>query len=512
MIEANKTAASADDVKNNTQELYFMQESKALNLFNQGALEDITSVVTSTNKYEPSAKIVDKMSENQKAFFSINGTYYAFPHYVGSWGISYNRDIFDSQGYYMLDGGGFAGEDPGYDASAEKNYVANKGVGCLTRTLGRDRIAFTEDDGLPETYEEFIALCDYISSDNGHIPFTFSNMQMDTYVTSVVNALFMDSLGAEEAAKMLSFGGESGSVTLNNLVKIDPTGSENRGTIIPGSKSYHGISYETESAVISRDNNNGYDMYRHENYMKALLFMEDLLNTRKNVEGKSLPKYFDSKVVDQGSTYNYKAAQTDMVAPNTKTCMIFEGEWWENEAAPEISDFHTNYNFGWMPLPRPEKAPEGQQNHKNVFVDTMDCVSVVKKGLPQYKKDLAFDFMQYTATDEKLREFTKTTNTVKGLNYTLSDGEVNGLSALGKSVYLFKQNSEVLSCDSNSTQFVKNLYDAHVFDRYESAYCTNAGKRPITYIMKNYASGAIPMKDYFAGTYTHYSTVWAPKN
>lgn len=500
MIEANKSAKSADDIKNNTQELYFLQESKALNLFKQGAIEDITSVVTGDNKYEPGVTIESKLNDSQKAFFKNDGKYYAFPHYVGSWGISYNKDIFEERGYYIVKG------------CENETDIDFKFIGTekgLEKSLGRDGVAGTEDDGLPESYQDYIDLCEFISRDNGHIPFTFSNAQKDTYVSSVINALFMDAVGAEEAAKMLGCGGTAGAV-LNNLVNIDfeeekPL-NERMGSIIAGDKEFMGVSYSTEDNVTVSDAlNNGWQFYRNENYLKALLFMEKLLTTEKN----GAPKYFKNEVVTNGSSYNYKSAQSDMVAPNTKVCMIFEGEWWENEAAPQISDYHTNYNFGWMPLPRPDRS----MKHKNVFVDTMDCVAIVKKGLSQVKKDLAFDFMQYTSTKEKLVEFTKTTNTVKGLDYKLTSAEAtelkSSLSALGKSIMDFKENADVLSCDTSDAQFMTNLYDAHVFDRYVSTRCTTGFTRPVSYILKKWTDGQVLMKDYFAGTATHYKNTWA---
>ena len=181
--------------------------------------------------------------------------------------------------------------------------------------------------------------------------------------------------------------------------------------------------------------------------------------------------------------------------------MIIEGQWWENEIKESAKKFGTHYNFGWMPLPRPSK----EYNHPNVYIDTMDCVSLVKKGTS--KKALATDFIQYVDSKNGLLEFTKTTNAVKGLDYKLTDDEktetMESLTNFGKSVFKYKQNADFMLSDTQNVQFVKNLYSVNAYRRYKTTF----GDMPISNFLKNYNSsgkGQSP-EDWFGGMYAFYS-------
>lgn len=496
MIKADKNSFQPSSLKISSYDMFFLQESKAYSFYKNGALEDIDEAITGENPYEPGVTLESKMTDAQKSFFNEGGKYYGLSHYVGSWGLSYNKTLFDQQGFYFVRNHTSKAGELKFVRSYDDFDPTNPNA--VPRSLGRDGIAGTQDDGLPETYQDFYDLCDFIASYN-YTPFTFSSKQKDTYVTSLVNALFMDGLGAEEANKLFNYG-DSG-ISFNNLVKVDVNAASNKGLIVKDA----GQPVKENNVLVSDQLNNGYEVYRNEKYLQALEFMHKILTTKKANDASS-PKYFSKEIITGGATYDYQSAQRSMVQSSSTTTMIIEGQWWENEAKSIANKFGTSYDFGWMPLPRYSR----EDTHKNVYVDTMDCVSVVRKGTT--KRDIALDFIQFVSTKENLVNFTKTTNTVKGLDYRFENqAEIDALGSqltcFGKQVLDYRMNSDLLLIDTKSRQFQDNLYARNAFDRYASTYAD----RPITAFMKNWTSDGVSAEEYFAGTYTHYKQVWVSK-
>lgn len=496
MIKADKNTFQPSSLKISSYDLFFLQESKAYSFYKAGAIEDIDEAITGDNPYEPGVTIESKLTDAQKDFFKEDGKYYGLSHYVGSWGLSFNKTIFDQQGFYFVRNHQNKEGELKFIRSYDDFDPADPN--SVPKSLGRDGVEGTSDDGLPETYQDFYDLCDFIASYN-YTPFTFSSKQKDTYVTSFVNALFMDALGIDEANKLYNYG--LNGVTFNNLIKIDTAANSNKGLVIKS-----GEEYAKENGVLVSDQlGNGYEIYRNEKYLQVLKFMETILTTKKDNDSSS-PKYFPKEIITGGATYDYQSAQRSMVQSSSKTTMIIEGQWWENEAKPIASKFGTSYDFSWMPLPRNSR----EEKHNNVYVDTMDCVAVVRKGTT--KRSIALDFIQFVSTKENLINFTKTTNAVKGLDYNFTSQEEvdelkQSLTNFGKTVLEYRLNSDLLLSDSKNEQFQKNLYANNAYRRYYSTYA----EMPITALMKNWTSGGVTAEEYFAGTYTHYKNTWVAK-
>lgn len=110
IIKANKDSNNGDTFWNNIpkarEEVYFVEGADYYKLVGSELMLDVTDAVTSPlSEYGETESIKDKMTAEQQAYYGVgaDGKYYGVPHYAGYWGIIYNKDLFDSQGYYFAD-------------------------------------------------------------------------------------------------------------------------------------------------------------------------------------------------------------------------------------------------------------------------------------------------------------------------------------------------------------------------------------------------------------------------
>ena len=110
----------------------------------EGMYYDITEVInTPLTEFGESKSILDKMSiDLQQAMKSSDDKYYSLPYYEGFYGIYYDIRLFEEKALYMDGNGGWS------DGTV--------------KSVGKDSVPNTYDDGLPTTVDEFFTLCDYM--------------------------------------------------------------------------------------------------------------------------------------------------------------------------------------------------------------------------------------------------------------------------------------------------------------------------------------------------------------
>ena len=141
--------------------------------------------------------------------------------------------------------------------------------------------------------------------------------------------------------------------------------------------------------------------------------------------------------------------------------MLIEGTWWFNEAQGIFNDISRSYGqkysqqnrrLGFMPYP---KAPGAQAGL--TLTDKMSSLGFINANIADYKKDLAKDFLQFVNTDESLEEFTRLTSTVKALNYSVEQADLDQMTPFGKSVYNIWKISDVVYEISANPLFAENM-------------------------------------------------------
>lgn len=373
-------------------DVFFTEGSSTISdNISSGEIAPITDIVTEKlTEFGETRSIEDKfLSENQKSYFNVDyqgtgsGQYYTLPLYAAVFGIIYDVDLFDDYGFYFKEGGGFV---------TSKTDV---------KATGPDGVSRTSDDGLPATYDDFFALCDYMR-DSGVQPFTLNGAYRDWYMERIMSNMHADNEGYDQIILNYSFKGMA-----KTLISVDESGIVSK---IP----------ETEI-----NNRNGALVYKQAGRYYATDFLSRLING----EG-----YFDQdKTYSQ--SYSHTEAQSDflysnVVSTETPIGMLLEGNYWEEEAekmgiykqmSSRYSDVDRNdRRFGFMPFPKAtaEQVYEGNRLtlQDSLFAQAFIPSTIKKEILPAAKK-----FLQFFYSDANLVNFTRLTGTMISMDYNISD-------------------------------------------------------------------------------------------
>lgn len=520
--EGFPSKSNMDRIPGRREEVYFTEFSYYYDLYTGGVLGDITSAVTgdlskryvgydengalingdgmadyaSKARETAGSTILNKMSDVQKNYFNINnsGKYYALPHYAGYYGLTYNVDMFDTRGYYFSD----AKDSETYNFEGE-DLVDDWFINALntTKSAGPDGEKGNEDDGLPATYKEFFMLCQYMIR-KGDIPITWNGNASNSYLNYLLQALVVDHDGLDNT--MVTYNMEG---TIDNLVSIT---TDDKGNVTDADLS------KTEEMTIAYGDGNAWNVSRSAGRYYALKFMEGLINGK---HGMTTGGYYQDGIFS--STNSHITVQKNYVTTNIKSKekigMLVDGIWWENEAAEAFNALESQSNGTWtketcnfkfMPLPHATKAEIGQ---KRTVLDSLFSLCFMKSNIAEEKKPLAIDFIKFVNTHDQLVKFTQTTNTVKSLNYSLTDKEKENLTTFGQSVVNMRETADV-------------VYPFATHAHYQA----NASGQFFTHTLFNYSEGQkyvgdemyrndTTAADYFKNMVTYYkkSNVWTGK-
>ena len=431
---------SSDDIKNSNFDVFFMEGGDYYSWRQSGALEDLTGIVTATSKYD-NKTIKSKMNEKQISYFggltseSAEEKYYALPHYKGAMALIYNVEIFDEYGFYISDS---------ETTSLISKTNPNKSKGPDGKTGTENGVDYSMDDGLPATYDEFFYLCGQMLK-RGVTPFVMPGTFTDYYVNILYNALQAEYEGLEQMELNLTFKGEA-----TDLIKLNDAGT----AIVKDSDGNPVI----ESATI--DYTNGYDVFRQAGKYYALDFVKKMVGKEDyyNEDG------FNTAFTQTDAEETFLKSGTDMSVSDEKYAMLVDGSWWEAEANVVFNNMakkddkysKQNRKFGWLPLPKANKAKLEEGN--NVFLDYLEAAVCVKANLGA-NKQAALDFVQYVCSDGALDKFTNITHALKDFNYEVSEETLSQANYFTKSLINYNKKSQTFNYYSNAPFYLKNRSD-----------------------------------------------------
>ncbi len=489
LITGDKRTYEGPEFATNNYEVYFAEKAKYPYYVANGYIDDITEAVTGANPYETGKTIESKMDDAQKSFYGYqadDGTthYYGIPHYSGTYGINYNIDLFQSRGYY------FKKDHP--DVSLKANWDDYFGYPDTDDLApGPDGIEGTSDDGLPETFDEFYFLCDYIHHDERYA-IAWAGSEYNTYTASMLGCMLSSLLGYEQAELQYSFNG-----TATGLVQIDGSGK-----IVLDSDGNPKIDGE-----LAINEKNGYELTRAKSRYDVLSFLQKIIQTTDWQH----PRNDNNSQTQIGAQTSFVYGSQGTNGREKDTAMLIDGSWWQNEAADAWNYMHNNYpgkqlpterNFGLMPFPKAQAS----DTYHATYTDILNSLQFVKKGLSDEKKALAIDFLQFMNTDEQLAKFTETTYTTRCLHYELSEEQKNSLSLYGKALYEYK--------NASTTSLVYPFSKAGVYVNHQELFEPSAYFRST--VGGNYNYPAEPFKfnrgslsDVFEGSYSYYKNYWS---
>lgn len=193
MISSQKDEYRYDQLVNNIANDYidvYITECSYNVYTDKKFLLDITDAVTGAmpEAFNDSKTIESKIDDQHKNFYNRNGKYYAVPFGSSIWGLNYDVDLFEEKQLYMGKNGGFVGVNP----------VTGEWTG--ERTLGRDGVANTYDDGTPVTWDEFKSLLAEMRR-KSVMPFIFSDIS--GYRKNIWSSMIADYLGKDKFRELI---------------------------------------------------------------------------------------------------------------------------------------------------------------------------------------------------------------------------------------------------------------------------------------------------------------------
>jgi len=480
------------------------------NMFNnyiaEGDFVKITDIVSQEKLPGEDKYIADKLGADTKAALTaLNGDYYALPTAQSLGGVTYNKHLFDSKGFYFADN---PAEAPIKNA-ADKRYgfILNSNV---KKSTGPDALYGTTDDGLPSSVEELKKLCDCMVQLNvtPFICYAYSSH----YTQNLLQSLWANLAGYDEL--MLSLSADSNRYGNTDIIEIGSNGK---------------VVKEAGKVKILKDqeinNSNGYLLSRQASQYYALDFMQYIFSPDR------INKYLVPASLT--SALSHTDAQLDFLrseAIGSPIGMLIEGSYWENETKDAgnlktmqdlYPDSYNEIDYRFMPMPHQyegrvdaigtvgENGVTEKDGIKQIGVDNLYNYVVINAHAVQNNpvaERVSKLFVQFLYTDESLRNSTVTNGMSKDVDYTLSDDEYNSLSTFAKSVYDIKANGQIVVPISNSSIFVKNM-SSFSFNTLTSPMW---GTEKYTYPINGFRDG-YDLDAYFEAMVSKHDATWWSK-
>lgn len=461
-VDPNKEKYAGTKLAENgnlNKDVYFTEAVEYYTFVNDGLVADISDVVTgSMSAYGESGTIEDKLDGTIKEFMTAkDGKYYMLPFYDGFYGLIYDVELFEEEGFYF---------DKDGDFTKDKTQFAN----------GPDGEEGTYDDGLPATYDQMIELCDQIVA-KGYVPFCYSGVHND-YVNRSFFAWGTDYEGYDSYSLNNSFSGTA------KLVKNITEQKDTMEAII-----------EFEDVAITE--NNGYELQRQAGKYYALKMQEALFGS---------PKYI-------GGSYNgldYTVAQSDFIKSKysaKRYAMLAEGVWWENEAAPtftalenEGKENKTERKFGFMPIPKVNAEAAGPQT----MLSLNNSFCFINKNCSNM--ELAKEFMRFLHTDAEMSKFSANTSISRALEYEVTSTDRATATYYGQTIIDMKSNLKVIYPFSATNIVTKNQGN-FAMDTWLGDADKGDGKT-MGNAFDAFKDGKATAKEFFNGLYNYQKGKW----
>lgn len=426
----NGTAGSnfVQGLGNNTNDVFFTEDAFYYDVMAGGYALDITDVVTETlSGYGENRSVEDKMDQSLVDFFKTSeGKYYGLPHYETYYGIVYNVDVFDQKGLWI---------------STDGSYI-KPGEG--TKANGPDGKPNTYDDGLPATFAEFYALCDYMTT-VGVTPFVLPG-SIVACETLMLYQLYADYEGRDNFLLNYTFDGEA-----DDLVNSIGSGLNANGT------------YDDLLPATKIDSTNGYLVKKQAGLYAALEFAKNIVDHADTwCTSGSFLNSEDHLTAKHTYLKNGRATQDNLVA------FLVDGVWWENEAEennifatwePYGAPTRETGRFAIMPFPKASEAQVGET--RTIATNCNLSLSFIHSRLADdpEKAAIAKEFLKFLHTDEEMQNFSVSTGTLKPFRYTIPEAKKAQMSYFGKSVVDVRENDDIdtVYAYSGNSKFLNNF-------------------------------------------------------
>ncbi len=476
IVANNKVTFAGNTLLNNRNmplietNVIFTEGVKYYDFIDEGWLADITDVVESQIPGE-SVTIADKLTDKQKSYYKDKKTvndvveekYYAIPHYNVYPGIVYDVDLFNEYGMYITSNEG-----------GEVVFGGRKGDAVLSAGPDGD-ITTTYDNGLPATFDEFFALCEYMVA-NEVTPICWSMNNGESYAKFLIDVMYPSAQGAEQAESRYTVT-ETG-MEVDMIEGFDANGNPN---------------------IVKKTLNQS--SYTDINKMSGMYYAHDF--TYRLIKGGASKEYFYDRSFTETQnknttqyTYLHSNVDTTAVQKLTKPiAMMVEGTWWEEEASRFFEEMtgvygqhvsKENRNFGFMPLPKKDYNSLGNP----VMLDLNNSMVFVNSNTKGVQLDVAKKFLQFISTDANLEKFAQITGVARDYQVQSID-EDDFTTNFSKCVFELKNNGTT-------------LYSRNV-DRPSYEWFNNTGKGRVDLYASTVATAVAVENTFYTAAYTFYT-------
>lgn len=388
-------------------------------LAQSGQIAAIDDLVTETSPFDGKS-IESKMTTDQINFYKVDGHYYGLPNYEAVYGLYYDVDLFELNGYYFNKNGQLITNAYQAELAAGNLSYGPDGKTGIDPETGID---YSIDDGLPANLDQFFTLADKMVEDQVWVMTYADSLQF--YYNQFLTSLTANFMGRSEMMLNQYYTGTS--YTL--VESIDPDGTvhlqEGGVPITPAT---------------------GYLLQKQAGRYYALEFTEKILDSTKLYA--YMPFTGSKNHVDAQDAF-LKSRYPDQTSTNTKPiAMLLDSSWWYNEASGTMATMAQTVSpqcaanrrrIGYMPLPNETEG--GKQN--TLFAANTPSV-VIKSSVEDWRMPIVKEFLQFALSDEMLSKYSITTNAVYSLKYTLTDEDEENATYFLKSLMAMHENSEIV--------------------------------------------------------------------
>lgn len=349
----------------------------------------------------PERSILDRMNPSDVEHLTVtlpdgSKAIYTLPYFDTYWGAIYDKDLFESKGFYDLD------EYTGLDCVD----------GTEDDTYGPDGLPDTYDDGLPATWEDFKILLD-VMVEAKVTPFTWT-YQYYTYQTGFLKSIMASYEGKYDYELRYNMDG-------------------------------------TDSDVGAIDYKNAYKLADQEGIKAALTVAHHIASN---------PNYYSKKAYYSSQSHLAAQDEfiTSVKDPTAQPIgFLIESGWWENEAkgtfASMASAFGNQYaygnrNFAWLPFPK-FIGTEGIKDQVNTRTTMFSGVGtggggwMLSKNVSEEILPIALDFIQFCNSETMMARFTEVTGICRPYEYEITDAQRNAMTSYTRTIWDNRESENV---------------------------------------------------------------------
>ena len=454
---------SVDNMSRDGYHVYFFDRSeKVSSIALGGQALDISDVVTEKydNRDGQLISIEDKIPEEYRNFCKdANGNYYAVPYTEVYGGLSYDKKLFDDNGFYFAKPGATnAFSYPSQKFGLTYDFVIpneDLSVMAADKSCGPDGEYGTSDDGLPSSLYELLVLCDFMKT-NSVYPFQLSGEYLN-YANFFMDGIMTSLQGKDRAYSMYSLEGEVEVVT----------GFTNENLI-------GNISYlkKPTTKVINITEETGFYTFRTVEQYYAEAMVEIIEREGYWTPGNAL------------GTHSHITSQEEFIysgyGSSPKIGMLMEASYWHNESTirGNFDSFYALYSdcedreVAWMSLPvniansvtgndgtaTVNGITETVKGEVPTLIDTSRSAIVINKRAGEDPALYAAvkDWIKHFNSDVELSNFTIESGMARPLNYKVTVPEGATFGFFRSSMWDLRNNAYVLRYEGNNETFSKN--------------------------------------------------------